>query len=235
MSIVYIKSVKKSFVKKMNDELNFYKKTVTHLEESYIDVDRLSHLTLISSATIWETFLNELIVAYISKDKKYFIEKMKKEYDKFFKGSTKWKYLNQKFAPIISPGDLNAEKIASLVNNQERNISFSNYSTIKQTAEQWLSESNREKITQLDKQSVAVIDLFGALRNKIVHDSPSSTKVLTERASNKNLKHVGLYMSGKQSIRPIRYLKAKSSSNGNIKIRRIEKILYLITEIGNRF
>lgn len=229
MGKIQIKSVKNEFEKKMEQELDFYRRILSYLDNSDDDIYRLSSLTLISAATNWELFLNKLFVAYINNNPEKFIEHMSGEFKKLFKDNKKWKNLQPKFAPIISSRDVNREKIISIIDERERNISLSKYEAIKLHASNWLCENDRRRIEKLDDKSIAVINLVGALRDRIIHDSVNAKNLLREAASDENLIDIELYRSNDRSFDPVVYLRAKKFPKN---VRRIEKIVELLTEIG---
>ena len=56
-----------SFDAQLTEATNFYH-TVKASLSSAADVTRLSASTMISAATLWESFLSDLLVAYINRD-----------------------------------------------------------------------------------------------------------------------------------------------------------------------
>lgn len=219
--------VRASFAAQLAEVTEFHH-TVKESLSSAADLTRLSASTLISAATLWESFLSDLIVAYINRDPSQFAIHL--EYALNEDLSDKQKQILNRYAPYKAPTSIDRGKIISLIDNNGNNITFSNAQALKKGAKRWISEANMSGINALSGQQMAVINLWIALRNHIAHDSERSRTALKVAVSNGALHGTGLQRGQNAIHTPGVYLKSKHRQPiGN---PRIEEILWHMQQIA---
>lgn len=175
------------------------------------DKSFLAENTVLTAATLWESFVNDLFVAYINRDSSQFVVHLKNafEADK----TSKQKQISNRFTSLNFPQHMPVEMINSLLDEVGNNVTFSSYTAMKKGAKTYLSAANATRVGGLTSQQGATINLWIAFRNHISHRSARSLK-----AMNDALKVGALHGSGlKRSVRDVHhvggYLKAKSIPN----------------------
>lgn len=198
----------------------FYR-TVKGSLSSDADATRLSAMTLISAATLWESFLSDLIVAYINRDPSQFAVHLEHSLNDDL--SDKQKQILNRYAQYKAPTSVDRSTIISLLDNNGNNITFSSAQALKKGAKRWISSINMAGINALSAQQLAIINLWVALRNHIAHDSERSKAALQSAVSHGALHGTGLHRAQNAIHKPGVYLKSKHRQpDGN---PRIEEIL----------
>ena len=212
--------VRASFDAQLGETITFYQ-TVKSSLKSDADITRLSAMTLISAATIWEGFLSDLIIAYINRDPTQFTIHLEHAFKEDM--SDKQKEIQGRYAPFLAPTNIDRATIASLIDKDGNNVTFSNAAALKKGAKRWISTANLAGINALTSQQMAIINLWAALRNHIAHDSERSRDALKHAVSRGALHGTGLHRAQNAIHTPGVYLKSKHQQPaGN---PRIEEIL----------
>lgn len=212
--------VRSSFDTQLSDATAFYK-TVKASLNSAADITRLSASTMISVATLWESFVSDLIVAYINRDPSQFAIHLKHALNEDMSG--KQKQILARYAPYSAPTSIDRATIISLIDNDGNNITFSSAQALKKGAKRWVTTANMAGINALTGQQMSVINLWIALRNHIAHDSERSKVALKQAVSHGALHGTGLHRAQNAIHTPGVYL--KSQHRQPIGNPRIEEIL----------
>lgn len=219
--------VRDSFDAQLTEAIAFYH-TVKASLSSAADVTRLSASTMISAATLWESFLSDLIVAYINRDPSQFAIHLQHALNEDL--TDKQKQILNRYAPYKAPTSIDRATIISLIDNDGNNITFSNAQALKKGAKRWISTANLAGINALTGQQMAIINLWIALRNHIAHDSERSKVALQRAVSHGALHGTGLHRAQNAIHTPGVYLKSKHRQPiGN---PRIEEILGHMQQIA---
>lgn len=219
--------VRASFDTQLVEATNFYH-TVKATLTSAADLTRLSASTLISAATLWESFLSDLVVAYINRDPSRFAIHLKEALNQDLSG--KQKQILNRYAPYKAPTNIDRSTIVSLLDNDGNNITFSQSQALKKGAKRWISDANMAGINALTGQQMAIINLWIALRNHIAHDSERSKLALQKAVSHGALHGTGLHRAQNAIHAPGVYLKSKHQQAGGVP--RIEEILRHMRQIA---
>jgi len=212
--------VRASFDAQLTEATNFYH-TVKASLSSAADVTRLSASTMISAATLWESFLSDLLVAYINRDPSQFVVHLEHALNEDL--SDKQKQILNRYAPYKAPTNIDRTTIISLLDNNGNNITFSSAQALKKGAKRWISAANMAGINAISGQQMAIINLWISLRNHIAHDSERSKSALQRAVSHGALHGTGLHRAQNAIHTPGVYLKSKHQQPiGN---PRIEEIL----------
>ncbi|MBU2360491.1 MAG: hypothetical protein KKB02_16435 [Alphaproteobacteria bacterium] len=216
-----------SFDTQLTEATVFYH-TVKASLSSAADLTRLSASTMISVATLWESFISDLIVAYINRDPSQFAVHLQQALKQDM--SDKQKQILNRYAPYRPPTSIDRSTITSLIDNNGNNITFSNAQALKKGAKRWVGTANMAGINALTTQQMAIIDLWIALRNHIAHDSERSKTALQSAVSHGALHGTGLHRAKNAIHTPGVYLKSKHRRPiGN---PRIEEILRHMQQIA---
>lgn len=219
--------VRASFDAQIADAFGFYIRVKTGLG-SDADLTRLSALSLMSAATIWESFLSDLVIAYINRDPSQFSTHLENALKQDLSG--KQKQIQSRYAPFVAPSSIDRKTIISLLDSDGNNITFKSAAHLKKTAKIWITTGNRVGIEGLTSQQMAIIDLTVALRNHIAHDSERSRDALKIAVSKGALHGSGLHRAQNAIHTPGVYLKSKHQQPGGNP--RVEEILGHMRAIG---
>lgn len=219
--------VRSSFDSQLSEAMTFYH-TVRNSLNSDADITRLSASTMISVATLWESFVSDLIIAYINRDPSKFAAHLHRALKQDM--SDKQKQILNRYAPYSAPRSIDRATIISLIDNDGNNITFSSAQALKKGAKRWVTDANMAGINALNEQQMSVVNLWIALRNHIAHDSERSRGALKRAVSHGALHGTGLHRAQNAIHTPGVYLKAQHRQpNGN---PRIEEILQHMKNIA---
>lgn len=84
---------------------------------------------MISAATLWESFISDLIVAYINRDPSQFAIHLQHALNDDM--SDKQKQIMNRYAPYKAPTSIDRATITSLIDNDGNNITFSSAQALK--------------------------------------------------------------------------------------------------------
>lgn len=219
--------VRASFDTQLTQTTAFYH-TVKASLASTADLTRLSASTMISAATLWESFISDLIVAYINRDPSQFAIHLQHALNDDM--SDKQKQIMNRYAPYKAPTSIDRATITSLIDNDGNNITFSSAQALKKGAKRWIIAANMTGINALSGQQMAIINLWISLRNHIAHDSDRSKGALQRAVSHGALHGTGLHRAQNAIHTPGVYLKSKHRQP--IGTPRIEEILNHMQQIA---
>lgn len=219
--------VRALFDSQLAEATTFYH-TVRATLTSAADLTRLSASTMISAVTLWESFLSDLIVAYINRDPSQFAVHLREALNQDLSG--KQKQIVNRYAPYQAPTRIDRATILSLLDNNGNNITFSHSQALKKSAKRWISPANMAGINALTEQQLAIINLWIALRNHIAHGSERSQTALQTSVSHGALHGTGLHRAQNAIHAPGVYLKSKHQQTRGIP--RIEEILRHMRQIA---
>lgn len=202
--------VRRDFDSSLADLVAFYMTVKSALT---LDKDQsfLAENTVLTAATLWESFVNDLFVAYINRDSSRFAVHLKNAFEA--DRTSKQMQIANRFVSLSFPQHMPVKMVTSLLDDAGNNVTFSSYAAMRKGAKTYLSVANARRIEGLTARQGATINLWIALRNHIAHRSARSLK-----AMNDALKVGPLHGSGlRRDIRDVHhvggYLKAKGAHN----------------------
>jgi hypothetical protein len=202
--------VRQDFNNSLVDLLAFYATVKSSLT---LDKDQsfLAENTVLTAATLWEGFVNDLFVAYINRDSSQFVVHLKNAYEA--DRTAKQMQIANRFGSLSFPQHMPVKMVTSLLDAVGNNVTFSHYLAMKKGAKVYLAAATAATVSGLTSQQGACINLWIALRNHIAHRSARSRK-----AMNDALKVAALHGTGlRRDIRDVQhvggYLKAKGGPN----------------------
>jgi hypothetical protein len=214
-----------SFQAQLVRVLGFYNSAKPHLSDA--DVTILASSTLVSAATIWESFVSDLIIAYINRDPSTFAVHLN---NALSEGLTdKQKAIKNRYAKFVAPKSIDKATVTELLDGDGNNVTFSSGQTLQDGARRYVAPAHRAGIEGLTVQQLAVMNLWIALRNHIAHDSEKSRKTLKDKVSHGTLIQFGLHRAVNNVLQPGHYLKSLHQVNGT---PRIEVILNQMSAIA---
>lgn len=203
-------NVRQDFDSSIADLIAFYATVKSGLT---LDKDQsfLAENTVLTAATLWESFINDLFVAYINRDSTQFAIHLKNAFEA--DRTVKQKQIANRFVQLSFPQHMPVQMITSLLDEVGNNVTFPSYAAMKKGARIYLGAANAATIAGLSGVQGATINLWIALRNHIAHRSARSLK-----AMNDALKVGALHGSGlRRDVRDVHhvggYLKAKGAHN----------------------
>lgn len=221
--------VRKNFDKSLNDVHDFYK-TVKVALSTDKDETLLVQNTILTAATLWESFVNDMFVAYINHDSTQFQTHLKNA----FKASRtpKQDVIAKNFVKLSFPKHLSVDIITDLIDQKGENITFFDYDTLKKGAAKYLVAGHRTGIDGLSSAQKATLTLWITLRNEIAHNSERSFKAMNDAMNAGGLHNTGL-RRGVNNVKHVgSYLKSKPTPNSK---PRIELILDQMKAIAALF
>ncbi|NKK72494.1 hypothetical protein GFM13_19335 [Rhizobium leguminosarum bv. viciae] len=202
--------VRQDFDRSLIDLIAFYTTVKSGLS---LDKDQsfLAENTVLTAATLWEGFVNDLFIAYINRDTSQFIVHL----DNAFEAdrTPKQMQIANRFVTVTYPAHMTVKMITSLLDEVGNNVTFASYGEMKKGAKKYLAGANATRVSGLSNPRGALVNLWIALRNHIAHRSERSFKAMNEALAAGALHGTGL----KRGVRDVRYvgayLKAKPAHN----------------------
>ena len=211
--------VRTDFDTALQDVLDFYA-TVKAQLASDKDKTLLVRNTLITGASLWESFVNDMFIAYINGDNAQFQIHLSNAFKA--NRTPKQDLIAEKFTTVTYPKHMTVELITDLIDSTGNNLTFSTYDDLKKGAAKFLTAANRAGIDGLSDARKATIDLWIALRNHIAHDSQRSYDAMNVAMAAGGLHGTGL----QRGVNEVKHVGAwlKAVPVGGVKPR-IEMIL----------
>lgn len=202
--------VRQDFDRSLADLIAFYATVKAGLS---LDKDQsfLAENTVLTAATLWEGFVNDLFIAYINRDTSQFIVHLSNAFEA--DRTPKQMQIANRFVTVAYPAHMTVKMITSLLDEVGNNITFASYGEMKKGAKKYLAGANATRVSGLNSARGASINLWIALRNHIAHRSERSFKAMNDAMNAGALHGTGL----KRGVRDVRhvgaYLKAKPAHN----------------------
>ena len=166
---------------------------------------------ILTAATLWESFVNDLFIAYINRDTTQFQIHL----DNAFKAdrTPKQELIAQHFVTVTLTKHMTVDMITELLDRDGNNITFYNYDALKKGATKYLAVAHRNGIIGLTSPQKNTLNLWIALRNHIAHNSARSYEAMNVAMNNNALNNIGLKRGVRKVTHVGSYLKAKPSPN----------------------
>ncbi|KAA3644811.1 MAG: hypothetical protein DWQ07_15510 [Chloroflexi bacterium] len=158
-------------------------------------------------AILWETFLNDLIIAYVEMSPDKFVQDLQRRINQSI--SDKYGLESARNTTTSLPSNLSKSRVVSLIDPKGWNITINSSSDLSSMANRYLSASHAKRFS-LDAADSELIDFIFPLRNYLAHRSQKSKDMLVEYQSRLNeainaplagnLRIVGVYL--KQEFQP---------------------------------
>lgn len=218
-------SVRSNFDTSLSEAQDFYTAAKAALTTEK-DQSLLVRSTIITAATLWESFVNDLFIAYINRDTSQFQIHLQNAFEA--DRTAKQKLIAQHFAVVTLTKHMTVEMISELLDSGGNNLTFSNYEALNRGAQTYLAQAHRAGITGLSTSNKKCIDLWISIRNHIAHDSIRSFDAMNQAMNSGALHNTGL----RRGVRKVRhvgsYLKSKPAPNAKPRIELILAKMKLI-------
>lgn len=226
MNKISDQKIRSRFKKKMEDILKFFQQVSNGLKDS--ERSQLASLTLVSVASIWESYINDLLIAYINRDPKKFIEHKEKIYENSI--PSKIKNMHPILIKFESPKSLNRKEIIKLIQEDQKNIN-PRLRSIKEKAELWIAEEYKAGIASTSSEDEEIVNLVFCLRNHFLHGSEQSKEKLEEALNSREIKNTNFYRETMINRDKVGYY-LKSIFDSRKQLSRIEKIIESLKDTG---
>lgn len=136
------------------------------------DESLLAESVILSTAVLWEGFVNDLIIAYINRDSARFNTHM----DDALKGSltAKQKAILDSFGSMSYPAHLKKDEIGSILDDKGNNVTFSHFSDLEDRTQSWVVPALHARISGRSNLEKTTVNVMIAVRNHIAHRSQRS-------------------------------------------------------------
>jgi len=185
------------------------------------DEKRVAETTLLAAAAFWESFLSDLVVAYINVDASGFKAHIEKKYSA--KASEKEKdevvLRARRHVDPVMKRHLKLDEIRKVLAGNDQNVTFKSAAQLKKRAGLWLCANHKAHFHALTSAQDATLDALRSIRNFVAHRNVGARKSMNDRLAAANLP-TALQRGASQVHSPGKYLRA--SPNG---VRRLD--LYL--------
>ena len=167
--------------------------------------------TILTAATLWESFVNDMFIAYINRDSTQLQIHLQSAFEA--SRTPKQAVIAQNFVTLTFPKHLTVDLVTDLIDQKGENITFFDYSTLKKGAAKYLVAGHRTGIDGLSNAQKATRTLWIALRNEIAHNSERSFKAMNSAMNAGGLQNTGL-QRGVNNVKYVgSYLKSKPLPN----------------------
>lgn len=184
-------SVKSDFVSALTDLNSYFDDAAELLSKREGDLSTLSEQTMMSAAVLWEGFISDLIVAYINRDSSEFENWSTNILQESIKGQRAKSILTE-YVTVNFPRHFTKSEIEILLDPNQRNLVFFNYSEMKKMTKKLLFSDHYQCFAAIDSRDGAVINAVIAVRNYLAHRSKSSKKRMNDALFSGGLTRTGL-------------------------------------------
>lgn len=145
----------------------------------------VAEYTFLGASILLEGFISDLFVAYINKEPDVFVQAMTGSMqlssdDDFGKRAIT-------FTSKEIKSHLTLDKIRTILDPNEYNVTFPHESEMKKRAGLWLSAKHKGYFNSMQKPDYALIDTTKSVRNFLAHRSTAAQKTMQTALANKNL------------------------------------------------
>jgi hypothetical protein len=145
----------------------------------------VAEYTFLGASILLEGFISDLFVAYINKDPDVFVQAMTSSMqlsseDDFGKRAIT-------FTSKEIKSHLSLEKIRTILDPNEYNVTFPHESEMKKRAGLWLSVKHKGFFNSMPKPNYALIDTTKSVRNFLAHRSTAAQKTMQTALANPDL------------------------------------------------
>lgn len=179
--------------------------------------------TILTAATLWESFINDLFIAYINRDTSQFQIHLRNAFEA--DRTAKQQLIAQHFTTVTLTKHMTVDMITELLDSDGNNVTFSSYEALRKGAAKYLLEAHRAGINALS----GAINLWLSLRNHIAHDSVRSYDAMNQAMASDAMLNTGLQRGVHKVTHVGSYLKSRPTPNAK---PRIELILDEMKLIG---
>jgi hypothetical protein len=220
--------VKKEFAEQLKALSSFYSKGFKAFT-SESDRSMLAEHSLLTAAVLWESFINDLLIAYINRDPTTFKMHLTNSFEAAVeKGKPKVIYDNY-VKQVTFPMHLGKKTIEKLADQDGYNITFPDFRSLSKKVTNWLVPGHANKFTALSARQKATVDAVIALRNHIAHRSTISLDAMNAKLDVGALHGLGLRRGPNRIHNVGVWLKARPSVNSRM---RFETIIRALDRIG---
>jgi len=169
------------FENEIESFIEFYEdgiKSLRSLSNSKSRISIFSELVFHRSYVALESFISAWFLGCINRDASRYLsfreqailQSIKEKFDP-------WDATHISYSPPSHPS---SSDISSLLDKEERNLTFKNFCMMSQRANDWLSESWSSKVNQITTERRAILDTAKTVRNCIAHQSRDSFREMNE-------------------------------------------------------
>lgn len=182
--------------------------------------------TILTAATLWESFISDLFIAYINRDTSQFQIHLRNAFEA--DRTAKQKLIAQHFTTLTLTKHMTVDMITELIDSNGNNVTFSSYKELKRGADKYLIAAHRVGIIGLSGARRQYINLWLSLRNHIAHDSDRSYDAMNEAMASSALINTGLQRGVRKVTHVGSYLKSRPTPNTKPRIELILDEMKLI-------
>lgn len=130
-----------------------------------------------TTTVLWEVFLSDLLMAYVSEDPSTFLADLKSRLHESVKG--KFGTMAAKHVALTPPASIQPHRISEWLDPKDWNISVPSAAKLSVRANQLLSAPAAKRFT-LSAEDAALFDFTIALRNYLAHRSKGAKNILKD-------------------------------------------------------
>lgn len=182
--------------------------------------------TILTAATLWESFINDLFIAYINRDTSQFQIHLRNAFEA--DRTAKQQLIAQHFTTVTLTKHMTVDMITELLDSDGNNVTFSSYDALRKGAAKYLPEAHRAGVNGLSGARKQYINLWLSLRNHIAHDSDRSYNAMNQAMASDALINTGLQRGVHKVTHVGSYLKSRPTPNAKPRIELILDEMKLI-------
>ncbi|MBL8578696.1 MAG: hypothetical protein JNK47_15850 [Mesorhizobium sp.] len=178
--------------------------------------------TFLAAAVLWESFVSDLLIAYVNRDASRFTVHLRAALETDL--GPKQREIYTRYATLAIPQHIRKADVVSLIDANGNNITFSNFAALEDAAGRWLAPAHAGRITGRSNLEKATVNAAISIRNHIAHRSQRSLAAMNAALANgvfhntgrgrgpNEVRHVGSFLKavpvGMQDSRITLYLNA---------------------------
>lgn len=228
MNRINVEKLFEKFDRDIKEQTSYYMDSVRTL--NHPDARAIaSENYVLSSAVLFERFINDLMLAYINNDCRKFSSHIEASIESCLKPHSKTLNGYRHFGVFSRKNNIKKSDLERILYPLGRIDSLYSYNTIQKRAKKWLNESHYMKFHMVHQEKRTIVDVLIAFRNDLAHSSPGSRKKLILLLRKKELLTTNLQLNKNSFKNAGAYLRVKPSGTNDTRAR---YLIRTITEVA---
>lgn len=173
--------VRADFAAGLADVVAFYNATDATLTGDKNKTLLVEH-TFLAAAVLWESFVSDLLIAYVNRDASRFAVHLRNALETDL--APKQREIYSRYASLSIPQHIKKADVVSLIDANGNNITFSNFASLEDAAGRWLAPAHAVRITGRSDLEKATVNAAISIRNHIAHRSQRSLTAMNAALAN---------------------------------------------------
>ena len=203
-------SIRVDYLQALTELENTYNAVESARGPSAADEKRVAANMLLAAAALWESFLSDLVVAYVNVDASQFKTFVEARYSLSTSVNSDQEEIRRASMHVsaVMKGHLTLSEIRDVLAGSAQNVTFKSVGHLKHKAESWLSPAHHAHFDSITDAKGATMEAWRAIRNFVAHRNTGARNRMNDKLNHAQLP-ASLRRGPSQVHAPGSYLRAK--------------------------